>query len=230
MLEREAAKTALDLNLATAEFQTLSAEVAEQGARLRQVQEQCYRTEAELTEARKQLCRSAAGCRSGRAASWTTRPSRSPASSSGSTQGETESQDLEQRHAQQIQELERHLATLAELEAQTEVRAAASGGEERRARAAAAGAAGAQPDAGSGPAAGAAAAGRSFDAEESAGADRRVSGGVDRDTARSQREEEQAQADLERLARVKDELAKKLEARQMELESVAEQRKTSKRN
>ena len=50
--------------------------------------------------------------------------------------------------------------------------------------------------------------------------------GVDRDTARSQREEEQAQADLDRHARLKEELAKKLEARQTELNTVQEQRRT----
>src|SRR5258707_397771 len=55
MLEREAATTALDLNAATADYQNLSAQVVEKETEQAALQEQCYRTDAELTEARKQL-------------------------------------------------------------------------------------------------------------------------------------------------------------------------------
>ncbi len=52
MLEREAAKLALDLNQAQTSFQTLSANVAEQERSQTATQESCYRVEAALTAAR----------------------------------------------------------------------------------------------------------------------------------------------------------------------------------
>ncbi len=55
MLEREAAKLALDLNQATQEFQTLSAQVTEKDAEQTRLLEQSYKTEAELTENRGKL-------------------------------------------------------------------------------------------------------------------------------------------------------------------------------
>ena len=54
MLDREAAKTAIDLDLATSEFQGLSFEVGEKERSCTQVQEQCFGTEASLTDTRKQ--------------------------------------------------------------------------------------------------------------------------------------------------------------------------------
>src|SRR5271155_5500676 len=51
MLEREAAKFALDLNQAQSAFQNLSAQVKEQERTHAQTQESCYRVEAELTAA-----------------------------------------------------------------------------------------------------------------------------------------------------------------------------------
>ena len=55
MVEREAAKTALDLNVATSEFQALTAQVSEKEKEQAQLQGQCYEMERDLTEARKQL-------------------------------------------------------------------------------------------------------------------------------------------------------------------------------
>ena len=48
---------------------------------------------------------------------------------------------------------------------------------------------------------------------------------IERDTARSKREEETASADMERLETIKVELSEKMAARQMELESVVDRRK-----
>ncbi len=59
MLEREAAKTALDLNLANTEFQNLSSQVAEREKEHAALQETCYRNDAELTQARQQSGRPA---------------------------------------------------------------------------------------------------------------------------------------------------------------------------
>src|ERR1700680_5253710 len=55
MLERDAAKTALDLNLANSEFQDLSNQVAEREKAHTELQETCYRNDAELTQARQKL-------------------------------------------------------------------------------------------------------------------------------------------------------------------------------
>ena len=55
MLERDAAKTALDLNLAMSEFQNLSNQVGEREKEHAELQQTCYRNDAELTAARKKL-------------------------------------------------------------------------------------------------------------------------------------------------------------------------------
>src|SRR5262249_29649277 len=55
LLERDAAKTAIDLNLAAAEVKTLSEEVAAKEQAHEQQQMACYQIEYNLTEARQQL-------------------------------------------------------------------------------------------------------------------------------------------------------------------------------
>jgi chromosome segregation protein len=225
MVEREAAKTGLDLNLATSEFQALSAEVAGKEKDYSQVQEQCYSTEASLTESRKQLSdlqleqertRGKLDYQAKQIAGIEQRLG----------QGETESQDLDKRHAQQSQELERHLAALGELESQTESareRLAAKSGEreqiqqalQERSRTLE-----------SGRQQVLRLLGESSTLKNQLAQIEEYLSGVDRDTARSRREEETANSDLERLARLKEDLAKKLDARQLELQSVAEQRKS----
>ena len=55
LLEREASKTALDLNVATAEAQKVSAEVAAKDQECSRLQTESYRKEHELTEARRRL-------------------------------------------------------------------------------------------------------------------------------------------------------------------------------
>jgi chromosome segregation protein len=224
MLEREAAKTALDLNLATSEFQALSAEVAEKEKDYSQVQEQCYRTEASLTESRQQLSdlqldqertRGKLDYQAKQIAGIEQRLG----------QGETESQDLDRRHQQQSQELERHLAALGELEAQTESarqRLAAKTGERERLQQALQER---NRTLESGRQQVLRLLGEASTLKNQLAQIEEYLSGVDRDTARSQREEETAQTDLERLARLKEELAKTLDARQLELQSVAEQRK-----
>ena len=119
MLERDAAKTALDLNLASTEFQNLSNQVAERELEHTRLQETCYRNDAELTQARQRL------------ADLQLEQERtrgrldSQARQIGSieerlAQGEAESQGLEKRQADLRQQLEIHLQSLAGLEAQTE--------------------------------------------------------------------------------------------------------------
>jgi len=55
LLERDAAKTAIDLNVAAAELKTLGEQVAEREQAHERSQNACYELEAQLTEARQQL-------------------------------------------------------------------------------------------------------------------------------------------------------------------------------
>jgi chromosome segregation protein len=119
MLERDAAKTALDLNLANTEYQSFSSQVTEREKEHTALQETCYRNDAELTQARQRLAELQLEQERTRGRL------DSQARQIGSieerlTAGESETQELEKRQAQLRQELEVHLQSLAELEAQTE--------------------------------------------------------------------------------------------------------------
>src|SRR5205807_9779606 len=104
MLEREAAKMALDLTQAQTNFQDLSAHVKEKEADHSKTREACYRTEAELTQAR------------GRVAELNLESERTrgrlemQAKQIGAigdrlTAGESETQELEARHQRELAEL-----------------------------------------------------------------------------------------------------------------------------
>ena len=117
MLERDAAKTALDLNLASAEFQNVSAELAQREQEHRGLQEACYRNDAELAEARRRLAdlQLEQERTRGRLDS---QAQQIGAMEQRLAQGETESQELEKRHEQLRAELEAHMQSVVELEAQ----------------------------------------------------------------------------------------------------------------
>jgi chromosome segregation protein len=224
MVEREAAKTALDLNVATSEFQNLTAQVSEKEKEQAQVQGQCYEMERDLTEARKQLSEQRVD------AERTRGKLQNQASQIGSienrlTHGETEAQNLENRFVQQQLELDAHSQKLIELEQQTEAaRTALTAKNEERETLQ----------------------GMLRDRERAMESSRqqvlRLLGeasslknqlaqidqyliGIERDMARSQKETEGANSDLERLEALKTELSARLIARQMELQSIAEQRR-----
>src|SRR6202165_2697221 len=119
MLERDAAKTALDLNLANSEFQDLSNQVAEREREHTAVQETCYRNDAELTTARQKLADLQLEQERTRG------KLDSQAKQIGGieqrlAQGEVETEESEKRLAELQQQLEIHLVAVAELEAQTE--------------------------------------------------------------------------------------------------------------
>ncbi len=224
-LDREAAKTAIDLNLATSEFQGLSAAVAEKERNYTQVQEQCFGTEASLTSARKQVSdlRIEQERTSGRL-DYQAKQIGSIEQRLG--QGEAESKSLQTRHAQHSKEMEGHIVALAELESQTESarqRLAAKSGERERLQQALQERSRTLE---SGRQQVLRLLGESSTLKNQLAQMEEYLSGVDRDTARSKREEEQASADLERLGGLKTELSKKLEARQLELNSVQEQRRT----
>jgi chromosome segregation protein len=224
MVEREAAKTALDLNAATGDFQKLNEQVGEKDKEQAQLQGQCYNLEALLTEARKQLSEQRVEAERTRG-KLHTQASQIASIEQRLTHGETESLELEKRFVQQQLELDAHSQKLAELEQQTEAaRAALTAKNEERETLQ----------------------GMLRDRERSMETSRqqvlRLLGeasslknqlaqidqylvGIERDMARSEKESEGAGADLERLENVKAELSTRMSARQMELQSIAEQRR-----
>ncbi len=224
MLERDAAKTALDLNLANNEYQNLSNQVAEREKEHVALQETCYRNDHELTQARQRL------------ADLQLEQERtrgrldSQAKQIGSieerlTQGEVETQELEKRQAQLRVELEIHLQSLAELEAQTESareRLASKSAEREQLQIA-------LQD-------------RTKTLETGRQNVLRLLGeasalknqlvkiseylsAIDRDSSRCLREEQTANEDLRRLESVKATLSERMAARQMELESTADRKR-----
>jgi chromosome segregation protein len=226
MLEREAAKLAIDLNLASQQFQTFSAQVAEKDQEQTRVLELSYKTEAELTESRRIL--SEHRVESERTRGKLESQARQIAGiEQRLTQGDAETQDLDQRLAQLQQELEVHTRNLLELEEETQtLRSRLAQKSEQR------------------------------DQIQNALRERegliessrqqvlRLMGetstlknqlaqieeyvaAIDRDKLRSEKESEAAQADLRRLETVKAALSERMSARQLELESIADQRKSA---
>ena len=225
MLEREAAKTALDLNLATTEFQNLSTQVTEKEQEHGRLQEQCYANESQLTEARRQLSDIRLDQERTRG-KLDYQAQQIAAIEQRLTQGEAESQDLEKRLQQQQGELEKHLQSVSELEAQTEAareKLAAKSAERESLQKALADRAHTLET------------GRqqvlrllgeaSTLKNQLAQIDEYLSA-IDRDRARSQREEEGVTGDLARLDGIKAELSEKMASRQLELESIVDQRKS----
>jgi chromosome segregation protein len=224
MLERDAAKTALDLNLANAEFQNLSMQVTEREQEHTAFQEACYRNDAELAEARRHLAdlqleqERTRGRLDAQAQQIGTMEQRLG-------QGETESQELEKRHEQLRQELEAHLQSVVELEAQiTSARGRLSDKSAERE----------QIQQALQQRAKTLETGRQnvlrLLGESSALKNQLVQiaeylQGLDRDAARCQRDEQTSGADLARLATVKEELSRKMSAGQMELESTGDKRR-----
>ena len=133
MLEREATKTTLDLNAATAELQAMNADVAERERDYSQLQEACYAIEARLTDARKDLAEKRVeaervrGRLESQAREIATIEQRL-------TRDEVETQDLDKRFEQQQLELSSFTERLAQLEQQTEEARAALAAEDRRTR------------------------------------------------------------------------------------------------
>ena len=132
MLERELTKIALDLNMATGEFQKLNAEIGESEKRHTALQEHTYAIEAKLTEARKQLAefRVEAERVRGRLESQARQIS---SIEDRLSRGDNETQDLEKRFEHQQLELAQHSERLVEVErvAQESQRALALKSEER---------------------------------------------------------------------------------------------------
>jgi len=223
MLEREAAKTAIDLNFANTEFQNLSNQVVEREKEHARLQETCYRTEAELRDARQRL----AGLQLEQERTrgkLDNQAQQIGAIEDRLTAGDSEGQQLEKQQSELQQQLEHHLASLAELEKQTEsareLLAIKSAERERlqqdltkRTQTLEAGRQNVLRLLGEASA-----------LKNQLAKIAEFLSAIDRDSARLQREEQNAGADLERLQAVKADLSQKMSARQMELESIADRR------
>ena len=224
MLERDAAKTALDLNLANAEFQNFSTQVTEREQEHGALQEACYRNDAELAEARRHLANLQLEQERTRGR-LDSQAQQIGAMEQRLSTGETESQELQKRHAQLRQELEAHLESVVQLESEIQLareRLSAKAAEreqiqqalQQRAKTLETGRQNVLRLLG----------------ESSALKNQLVQIGeylsaVDRDTARCLRDEQSAGIELERHTLVKAELSRKMSAGQMELESTADKRR-----
>jgi chromosome segregation protein len=224
MLERDAAKTALDLNLATAEFQSLSTQVSDREQEHAALQEACYRNDAELAEARRRLAEFELEQERTRGR-LQSQAQQIGAMEQRLAQGETESLELEKRHQQLRQELEAHLQSVVELEAQIQSareRLSAKAAEreqiqqalQQRAKTLETGRQNVLR-----------LLGESSALKNQLAQIAEYLSAVDRDAARCQRDEQAAGAELERHAVVKAELSRKMSAGQMELESTADKRR-----
>lgn len=224
MLEREAAKLAIDLSLAAHEFTTISAQVAERDAEQTRLLEASYQTEGELTANRQVLAeqRVEAERTRGRLEA---QSKQIAGIEQQLTQGEAETQSLDQKLAQGREELEVHTRNLAELEEQTQMARERLGQKssqrdqiqnslrERE---------------------------RSIETSRQqilrllgeastlknqlAQVDEYLAG-VERDKSRAEKEAESTAAELARLDEVKGALSERMSARQLELETIADQRK-----
>jgi chromosome segregation protein len=223
-LERETAKIALDLNAATAAFETLSAETAKKEQEYSRSQAEGYQTEGQLTEARKRLAelnlelertRGRLDYQAKQIASIEQRLA----------QGESESQEIDGRAGRVREELAVHRQNVAEHDKQTD---AARERLEAKAR---------ERDTLQGSLGE-----RERGLESSRQAVLRLLGeasslrnqlaqidaymaALDRDAAKSQKEEQTAAADMEWLGASKNDLTAKRAARQLELESTTDQRR-----
>src|ERR1700683_795145 len=224
MLERDANKTALDLNLAHAEFQSLLIQVTEREQEHTALQDACYRNDAELAEARRHHANLQLEQERTRGR-LDSQAQQIGAMEQRLSHGETESQELEKRHAQLRQELEAHLRSVVELEAEIESareRLSAKAAEreqvqqalQQRAKTLETGRQNVLRLLGESPA-----------LKNQLVQIGEYLQGLDRDSARCQRDEQTAGADLERHAVVKAELSRKMSAGQMELESTADKRR-----
>src|SRR5271165_4410962 len=224
MLEREAAKLALDLNQAQTNFVGIATQVQEKEREHSATREACYRTEAELTEARQKVAE--LNLESERTRGRLELQAKQIGSIGDRlAAGEAETQELEARHERELGELEVHSKAVAGIEQeglalQEMMRAKTS---ERNAL---------QADMRQ----------REKGLETARQQVLRLLGeasslrnqlaqideflaAVDRDTARSKKEEDGASGDLARLEEVKAELSTKLSAQQLELESLADKRR-----
>ncbi len=224
LLERAAAKTAIDLNLAAAEFKTLGEQVAAKEQEHESAQLACYEIEEQLTAARQQLSEKNVEAERTRGR-LEAQVKECGAIEQRIAHSEKESQELEARLDQLSREIDTHRNTVQELEAQiaqSRERLAAINGEKEALQA------------------------RVREREKTIESGRqailRLLGeastlnnqlaqideylaGIDRETARSTREEQVAASEIERLEAARRQISEAVAQRQLELENVVGERK-----
>jgi chromosome segregation protein len=223
MLERESAKTAIELNLANTELQSLQANVTSQEEQQTSIIEASYVVEHDLTEARKQLSDLQLEAERARGRlEYQLKQVQQIEQRLATT--EHDSTLLERQQVDGTAELEQHVADLSRLaEERNSARAAL---DEKSAERQEAQSQLTERE-------------RGLESlrqqvlrllSEASSLKNRVSqteaqiAGLERERARAQNEEQQSTSDLERIERVKKELSDRLSARQTELTSVAEER------
>ncbi len=224
-LERETAKTILDLNLATAEFQRLSGEVAENEKHLAAAQQQVYHTETRLTEVRARLAelRIASERTRGRLEAQTRQVT---GIEERLRRGEAEFQAIDERLADLEAQWAAHSRALAELEGKAEAaRAALAAKAQEREKAQACLREGEQQIESVRRSVLRLLGEVSTLKNELAQVDEYLAS-IDRDAARSEREQRSAGEELERLGLAREELTGALEARQAELEALSAERRS----
>jgi chromosome segregation protein len=226
MLEREAVKLALDLNGAQSAFQNLSAQVQEQEQAHTRTQESCYRVDKELTAARGHVAE--LNLESERTRGRLELQAKQIAAIDDRlSAGETETQELEARHEREAAELEIAGQAVAAIEQesgslrarldqktqerdalQRDLRERERGLEQSRTQV------------------------LKLLGDSSALRNQLAQldeylAAIERDAARSRKEEESAAADQARLTQVKNDLSSRLASQQIQLESLADRRRAA---
>ena len=224
LLEREASKTAIALNIASTESHEIASQIADREQEHVKLQESCYSVEALLTERRKHLAELQIE------AERTRGKLANQAQQIGSIEqrlgrGETETQDLEARLAQLERDFEQHGVQLGELERQTESarQRLTAKNEERdmlqgRLRAREQGMESARQQV-------LRLLGEASTLKNQLAQVDEFLASMERDRGRAEKEAQTASGDLERLAAIKTDLSEKSAARQLQLESLVDQKK-----
>ncbi len=224
-MERESAKAAIELNLASAELQRLQSELSLKEEEQTRILESSYAVEKELTEARRQLADLQLEAERARGKLEYQQKQIQQIEQRVAT-GETESAELERQQTEYSAELEQQAAELQQLEDERD-----AGREALEAKSAERQEAQARLNERE----------RALESSrqqvlrllgEASTLKNRVAqneaqlASLDRETARARGEEQQANSDLERIQHVKRELSEQLSARQIDLTSVTEERRS----
>jgi chromosome segregation protein len=225
LLEREAAKTAIELNLASTELQSVLAGVASQEEQQAAIIELSYSIEAELTEARKRLADLQLEAERARSRlEYQSKQVQQIDARLASTANEQEG--LEKQQGELKTEFEQQTAELRRLE--QELTVARSALDDKATERQAAQSRLAERERGL----------ESLRQQvmrllgESSNLKNRVSqteaqlSGLDRETSRAAADEKQSESDLTRIQGVRDEISQRLAARQTQLTSVTDQRRS----
>jgi chromosome segregation protein len=223
LLERDAAKTAIDLNLAAAELKSLSQQVAEREQAHESQQTACYQLEQELTAARQQLSEMNVDAERTRGR-LESQVRESGAMEQRIAQAEKETQELDVRLDALTGEIGVHQASLDALEAQI-AQARGRMAEINQQRESLQTLVRAREQAiESGHQVVLRLLGESSNLKNQLAQVEEYLAAIERETARSQREEQVAAAEIERLESASRQLSETVAQRQLELESVAADR------